>query len=73
MLPKVVPTSPVGAPDSSAGREELQRYAQIWRDWIRFNQATLQKLTPTGVGVDFSGRSCRRSPMPISAEPARRP
>lgn len=67
MLPKIVPNPPVGAIGSSAGPEELQRYAQIWRDWIRFNQVTLQKLEPTGGGVDFSGKSCRRSGMPIPA------
>jgi len=67
MLPKIVPNPPVAAIDSSAGAEELQRYAQIWRDWIHFNQSTLQKLQPTGIGVDFSGKSCRRSGMPIPA------
>jgi hypothetical protein len=67
MLPKIAPNPPVGVIDSSAGREELQRHAQIWRDWIRANQAKLQKLQPTGIGVDFSGKSCRGSSRPIPA------
>lgn len=60
-LPKLAPNPPVGAIDGSASPEELQRYAQIWRDWIQANQPTLQKLQPTGGGVDFTGKSCRRS------------
>lgn len=67
MLPKSVPNPPVGPIGRSAGPEELQRYAQLWRDWIRFDQATLQKLEPTGNGVDFSGKSCRQSGMPLPA------
>lgn len=65
MLPKIVPNPPVGAIDSSAGPEELYRYAEIWRDWIRVNESSLHKLQPTGEGVDFSGRVCRTTMHPV--------
>jgi hypothetical protein len=65
LLPKIVSNPPVRAIDSSAGLEELQRYAQIWRDWIRVNESSLRKLQPTGEGVDFSGRTCQTTMRPV--------
>jgi hypothetical protein len=66
MLPKIVSNPPVRAIDSSAGLEELQRYAQIWRDWIRVNEPSLRKLQPTGEGVDFPAEPAKRQCVPFS-------
>lgn len=58
-LPKVAPNPPpIEPPDSNFDSAKIQHNAQIWRDWIQANQATLKTLQPTGEAVDFSGRQC---------------
>ncbi len=61
-LPRVAPNPPpIAPPDSSFDSAKIQQYAQIWRDWIQANAATLKTLQPTGEGVDFLGRRCSMS------------
>lgn len=61
-LPKVAPNPPpIPPPDSSFDSAKIRQYAQIWRDWIQANEATLRTLQPTGEGVDFSGNACRKT------------
>lgn len=61
-LPKVAPNPPpIATPDSSFDSAKVQQYAQIWRDWLQANEATLKTLQPTGDGVDFSGRRCSQA------------
>jgi len=58
-LPKVVTNPPpIATPDSTFDAAKIHQYAQIWRDWIQANEATLKALQPTGESVDFSGRRC---------------
>lgn len=68
-LPKVAPNPPpIPPPDASFDSAKIRQHAQIWRDWIQANEATLKTLQPTGEGVDFSGRRCPqtlRIQMPV--------
>jgi hypothetical protein len=50
------PSTKVGA-DSSP--DQVREYARQWMAWITKNEKAL-KYPPSGKGVDFSGRSCRK-------------
>ncbi len=72
-LPKVAPNPPpIPPPDASFDSAKIHQHAQIWRDWIQANEATLKTLQPTGDGVDFSGNACR-SAKAIPLSNARKP
>jgi len=60
-LPKIVPNPPVAPFDPGAGDPGRipQQEGTIWLDWIRQHETLLQQLTPTGEGIDFTGKSCR--------------
>jgi hypothetical protein len=59
-LPKVVtnaPFPPLEKP-SYPPPNELPRRIQAWRKWIAAHKGRLNKLKPTGDGVDFSAKAC---------------
>jgi len=37
-----------------------QEHIRIWQDWIAAHQNELNKLQPTGEGVDFSPNACKK-------------
>lgn len=60
MLPKIVPNPPnypLPTPNDSA--PEVKKLRQSWREWIQQNQSSLQKLLPTGEGVEASEKVCK--------------
>jgi hypothetical protein len=42
------------------GREKVEHDLKIWRTWITEHESSLRQVPPTGEGIDFSGRSCKR-------------
>lgn len=61
VLPDVVPNPPnypLPQPDESS--PEVRKLRQAWTQWIRENQDTLQKLPPSGNGVEASEKVCKR-------------
>ncbi|HEY2499762.1 MAG TPA: hypothetical protein VGK24_22095 [Candidatus Angelobacter sp.] len=60
-LPKVAPNPPL--PPFKPGIGDPKRIPQedgkLWLGWIREHEASLQQLTPTGEGIDFSGKACK--------------
>jgi hypothetical protein len=68
-LPKVVPNPPLAPfdPGASDARRVPAQEGKVWLDWIREHETSLQQLTPTGEGIDFTGKSCRHfKPYPHS-------
>jgi hypothetical protein len=68
-LPKVAPNPPLApfVPGAGDPKRDSQREGKIWLDWIREHETSLQQLTPTGEGIDFSGKSCNHfKPYPHS-------
>lgn len=68
-LPKAVPNPPLAPFDPGSGdsKRNPQQEGKVWLDWIQEHQTALQQLTPTGEGVDFSGRACKHfKPYPHS-------
>jgi len=55
-LPKLVPGLP---PVNEKDWKETQR---LWPEYIRQHEAELSQLSPTGEGVDFSGKTCKAKP-----------
>jgi hypothetical protein len=41
---------------------QMPEHAQIWMEWIQKNERKLKTLEPTGAGVNFSGKTCKRKP-----------
>lgn len=58
-LPKVVPNAPLGSVDSGFSASQIQDYSQKWTAWIQDYEDELEKLQPTGEGIDFSGKTCK--------------
>lgn len=59
-LSNVVPNPPdFGTPSPFEKSAENVRIRTAWRDWIEQNHDTLQKLEPTGVGVEASEKTCK--------------
>jgi hypothetical protein len=68
-LPKVAPNPPLAPFVSGAGdpKRVPQQEGKVWLNWIQEHQTSLQQLTPTGEGIDFSGKACKRfKPYPHS-------
>jgi hypothetical protein len=61
LLPKVVPNPPLAPFDPGAGdpKRNPQQEGKVWLDWIREHETSLQQMTPTGEGIDFTGKSCK--------------
>jgi hypothetical protein len=55
-LPLVIQDPPIGVP---RGDEKIERFVQVWREWIRSHDSELRTLQPTGEGVDFSAEACK--------------
>lgn len=60
-LPKVVPYPLPNGIDYGFNLALVPEYSQKWSAWIQQDRDKLKKLKPTGAGVDFSGRSCKRN------------
>jgi hypothetical protein len=58
-LPKVVPSAPLGSVDSGFSASQIHDYSQKWTAWIQDHEDELEKLQPTGEGIDFSGKTCK--------------
>jgi hypothetical protein len=68
-LPKVAPNPPLApfVPGAGDPKRDPQQEGKVWLDWIQEHQTSLQQLTPTGEGIDFSGKSCKAfKPYPHS-------
>ncbi|HEX3092752.1 MAG TPA: hypothetical protein VHW72_09035 [Candidatus Angelobacter sp.] len=68
-LPKVAPNPPLApfVPGAGDPKRVPQQEGTVWLDWIQEHQTSLQQLTPTGEGIDFSGKSCKHfKPYPHS-------
>jgi len=59
-LPKVVPDGLPPGIDYGFNLAQMQEYSQKWLVWLQENEEKWKKLQPTGAGVDFSARSCKR-------------
>jgi len=62
-LPKVVPNPPEKYPTGMElfmVQTHSQEHIRIWQDWIAAHQNELNKLQPTGEGVDFSPNACKK-------------
>ena len=57
-LSSLVPDPPARF-DATLGPPELDKVAQVWRDWIAAHRDELSRLQPTGEGVDFSPNACK--------------
>jgi hypothetical protein len=58
-LPNIVHNPPsLGTPPPDDKMPETIRIRQAWREWIEQNRDTLQKLEPTGDGVEASEKVC---------------
>jgi hypothetical protein len=68
LLPKVVSNPPLPPFELVGDSKRIpQRDGNLWLDWIQEHQTSLQQLTPTGEGIDFSGKSCKHfKPYPHS-------
>jgi hypothetical protein len=60
-LPEIVPNPPLGPVTivDTGGKVAVSNAIKTWREWIVANQSSLQKLEPTGEGVDFSAGACK--------------
>jgi hypothetical protein len=47
--------------DADPHLEALKPYIMHWQEWISQHRGDLSKLEPTGDGVDFSPRACKKS------------
>jgi hypothetical protein len=57
---KIAPSPlPIGI-DYGFNLAQIPEYSKRWSVWIQQNRGRLRKLKPTGKGVDFSGKSCRK-------------
>jgi hypothetical protein len=68
-LPKVAPNPPLSPFDPGAGdpKRDPQQEGKVWLDWIGQHETSLQQLTPTGEGIDFTGKNCKHfKPYPHS-------
>ena len=59
-LLRVAPYPPPSGIDYGFNLAAMPDYARIWLAWIRKNEYRLKKLQPTGAGVDFSEKACKR-------------
>lgn len=67
-LPKVSPDPPLPAfdPGDDTSKRIPQEDSKVWLDWINAHEESLQRIKPTGEGIDFSGKACKHlTPYPI--------